>query len=206
MRHSNENYEVSRVAVDAVICTIRDAQLFVYLNVREKPPGKGLFELPGGLLLARETAEATLARKVTDVVSARPTFLEQFYTFTTPDRDSRTRTISIGSVALLPAEEVVDWDPFQSVESLPKLAFDHRQIIETAINYLRGRADYQFIRHLLPKQFPLNQAQMVYEVLLGETVDNRNFRKKLLASGLVKKIDQRQANVPHRPAALYQFL
>lgn len=205
MKEPKQTYESGRIAVDAVICSIKDDALWVYLNTREKAPFKGLAELPGGLLLQNETADQTLLRKVTNTIRVKTVFAQQFHTFTDPSRDPRVRTVTIAYIALVPAERVAHWSHFLNVDELPKLAFDHRRIIEMARGFLQNQADTTMVKHLLPKYFPLNQVQMVYEVLRGEKIDNRNFRKKLLNSGAVVKVNQVQKQVSHRPAALYRF-
>lgn len=205
MRMINE-YEVGRIAVDAVIFTVKDRELWVYLKTREKEPFLGQHELPGGLLLPRETAENTLARKLNEIVDSDTVFLEQFHTFTDPKRDPRTRTISIAFMALLPQEKVSDsLDHFHKLTKLPQLAFDHKQIVDKAHLYLRTKPNYVFARQFLPQYFPLNQLQTVYEAIAQRKLDNRNFRKKMLDSGLITKVAKVQSNVRHRPATLFRF-
>lgn len=202
----NTNYETVRVAVNLVLFTIRDGALWVHLTIREKAPFKELRELPGGLLITNETAESTMKRKVSASLQFEALMIQQFHTFTNPDRDPRIRTISIGYIALLPTEMITEWKDFFDTTNLPALAFDHQEIIERAREYLQKNASDQFVKQLVPDQFPLNQLQRVYEVLLGETLDNRNFRKKMLASGAIKKAGQKQKNVTHRPATLFKFV
>src|SRR5689334_22823580 len=125
MQKQMNRYEEGRIAVDSVIFTIKDQTLLVYVHTREKDPYKDLAELPGGLLLPDETAEETLARKLKDVTGDSDVFFEQFYTFTDPQRDPRKRTISIGFIALLSADKIVNAENFYKVTKLPKLAFDH---------------------------------------------------------------------------------
>lgn len=202
----NTNYETVRVAVNLVLFTIRDGALWVHLTIREKAPFKELRELPGGLLITNETAESTMKRKVSASLQFEALMIQQFHTFTNPDRDPRIRTISIGYIALLPTEMITEWKDFFDTTNLPALAFDHQEIIERARTYLQKNASDQFVKQLVPEQFPLNQLQRVYEVLLDETLDNRNFRKKMLASGAIKKAGQKQKNVTHRPATLFKFV
>jgi len=201
-----QKYEVGRIAIDAVVLTIKDDSLWVYLNTREKDPYQGLAELPGGLLFPNETAEETLLRKVTDVIGLYNVFIQQFHTFTEPNRDPRTRTISIAYLALVPSERVKQWDHFYDLRKIPKMAFDHLEIITQARAYIKQNATDQLAKQLLPEYFPLNQAQVVYELMGGESFDNRNFRKKLLASGVVEKASLKQKNVTHRPATLFKFM
>lgn len=200
-----KSYEQGRIAVDAVIFTIKDQKLLAYLNVREKDPYKNLAELPGGLLLPNETAEETLSRKLRDVTGNIDVFFEQFYTFTKPKRDPRGRTVSIGFIALLSEDKISNTENFYKLDNLPELAFDHQEIINEAHKYLQHNLDHEFVKQFLPRNFPLNDLQMVYEVIGQKKLDNRNFRKKVLDLGIIKKIKKIQKNVAHRPATLYQY-
>lgn len=200
-----QNYEQGRIAVDPVIFTIKDQDLYVYLNIREKNPFKNFSELPGGLLAPNETAEETLSRKLKSVIGKSNLFFQQFYTFTKPKRDPRIRTVSIGFIALVSQDKISNTKNFHKLSELPKLAFDHQEIINRAVEYLKQNIDTQIVRQFMPSFFPLNDLQRVYEVIGQKKLDNRNFRKKVLDSGIVKKIKKVQKSVAHRPATLYQF-
>ncbi len=191
----------AQIAVDPVVLTINNGKAYIYLQIREKPPFKGLYELPGGLLANNETAKETLNRKLTALFKDT-TFFQQFHTFTNPNRDPRSRVISIGYIALIRTDNLHNWYP---IENLPKLAFDHELIIKRAMSYLKQNLSPTLLKHLLPKQFPLNQLQSVYETLEQTKYDNRNFRKKMISAEIVKETKAIEENVSHRPAKLYQF-
>jgi 8-oxo-dGTP diphosphatase len=199
-----KSYEKGRIAADPVIFTIKEQKLWVYLTIREIEPYKNLAELPGGLLFENETAEETLARKLTDIIGAN-IFFQQFYTFTKPKRDPRVRTVSIGFIALVSSDKLKISENFYELNKLPKLAFDHQEIVASALEYLKHNLSNVIVRQIMPASFPLNDLQKVYEVIGQKKLDNRNFRKKILNSGIVKKIKRIQKNVTHRPAVLYQF-
>ncbi len=198
-------YEKSRVAVDAVIFTIQNNNLKVFLNTREKEPSKGLLELPGGLLQDQETAEITLKRKLIETVGNYDIFFEQFNTFTKPDRDPRERTVSIGFLALVSSDKIVNAVHWHDIDTLSDLAFDHKQIIIKAREYLRMNLRSTIVKQFLPEHFPLNALQDVHEVIEDKQYDNRNFRKKMITSGMVIETDLRERNVSHRPAKLFKF-
>lgn len=201
----NVLYEEGKIAVDAVIFTIKDQKLWVYLDTREIEPYKGLAELAGGLLLNDETAEERLQRKLESITGSNDIFFEQFHTFTDPKRDPRGRVISIGYIALISSDKVKNHENFYEFSALPQLAFDHKEIIETAFTYLQQNLDHQFVRQFMPAVFPLNELQMVHEVIGQKKLDNRNFRKKILNAGILKEVKEVQKNVAHRPAGLYRF-
>lgn len=200
-----QNYETGKIAVDAVIFTIKNRELLVYLSTRDKDPYKNLSELPGGLLLSNETADETLSRKLKSIITNADVFFDQFYTFTDPKRDPRQRTISIGFIALVSQEKISNDQNFYEINNLPKMAFDHKKIIDKAYKYLQKNLDYRFAKQFLPLTFPLNDFQMIYEVINQKKIDNRNFRKKILNSGVIKKAKTKQSSVSHRPANLYQY-
>jgi 8-oxo-dGTP diphosphatase len=137
--------------------------------------------------------------------------LEQLYTFGEPNRDPRTRVITVSYIALIDSEKIslkastdaisADWF---DIDSLPKLGFDHDVIINYAKERLRSKLSYSNIAFsLLPKYFTLTQAQKVYEIILGHALDKRNFRKELETLGLVKETEKMLDGVAHRPAKLY---
>jgi 8-oxo-dGTP diphosphatase len=198
-------YESANVAIDAVIFTIGEGKLKVFLNEREKEPFYGQYELPGGLILQKESAEETLKRKLKDILSKEVHFM-QFHTFTNPDRDPRRRTISIGFIALMDSDKIKDKNKWYDIGSLPKIAFDHRLIIEKAKRYLAENIDSNIVRHFMADEFPLNKLQEIYEAINDKKYDNRNFRKSMIRLGIVKSIGRMEKNVSHRPAELYKFV
>lgn len=200
-----KSYELARVAVDAVILRFLEGKLEIYLNHRTKPPFESRLELPGGLLLPGETAESTLQRKVSLLV---PEFSRasttQFFTFTDPDRDPRTRTVTIGYLALLfsTAERGEHWHPLPVKSAL---AFDHKKIVETGLQHL-ALGDISQLAPLLPRRFKLNDLHALAELIFNTTYDNRNFRRRMLGLGLVEETDEVDRSGSHRPARLYQFV
>ena len=198
-------YEHACIAVNAIILTIKNKELYVLLTKREKDPFKGKYELPGGLLKEKETAEEALQRKLFEIFGMKDLFFSQFKTFTDPDRDPRERTISIGYITLI-NEERAPHKNWYAVQQLPSLAFDHKEIITQAIAFLKNNMTSTLVKHFLPKKFPLNKLQAVHEAISGEPYDNRNFRKQMIAAGIVKETVEMEKEVSHRPAKLYQFV
>jgi 8-oxo-dGTP diphosphatase len=193
--------ENAKIAIDPVIFSIYDNNLYVYTQKRAQDPFKGALELPGGVLLTSETAEETLQRKLQGLFNETG-FLKQFHTFTNPDRDPRGRVISIGFFALVPYAQKDTWI---EVSKLPKLAFDHNIIIETAKKHLKEHCNPETLQKYMPEKFPLNTLQKTYEVILETKLDNRNFRKQMIASGDVIETNELETNVSHRPAKLFTF-
>ena len=199
-----KNLEESFIAVDPVILTIKNGKLLVYLQKRDEKPNLNFLELPGGLLRKNESAQDTLKRKLSVVVS-QEVYFSQFHTFTQPKRDPRQRVVSIGYIALIPPHFVQDQTNWYEVAEITKLAFDHFAILTRAITYLRAQLNGIIAKQFLPEKFPLNQLQEVYEIILNEQFDNRNFRRKMIQSKVVIETEELTQGVSHRPAKLFVF-
>lgn len=202
------SYEIARITIDPVIFTVKDKSLYVLLQEREKQPFQGLLELPGGILEKDETAEEALKRKLAGLFPEfKSHYFEQFHTFTTPNRDPRERTVSIGFIALI-AAGVAHHDvktAWHEVRSLKKLAFDHLVIINHAREVIRNRTDLTVAKHLLPKYFRLNEVQEMLEVIQDKELDNRNFRRWALSTEVLVETDKMSTGTAFRPAKLYSF-
>jgi 8-oxo-dGTP diphosphatase len=182
------DYEHPSVTVDIVILTVFEQDLKVLLIRRKMPPYQDLWAVPGGFVGMRESLDDAARRELREETGVDDVYLEQLYTFGDPTRDPRTRVITVAYYALLEAGKVktlragsdageVDW---WSMLKLPELAFDHRQILDYTLQRLRGKLKYSNIAfQLLPEKFTLTELQRVYEVILGEKLDKRNFRKGL---------------------------
>lgn len=202
---SSNQYESARIAVDAVALRYNEQSLEVFLNRREKSPYKNRRELPGGLLAKGETAEETLRRKVlSPVPGLDKSYLQQFHTFTAPKRDPRERTISIGYMALTASTDEENSEEWYSVMELPELAFDHEEIIESALAFL-AEQEISLLRHLLPRHFRLNALHHLAECAFQQEYDNRNFRRMVLSPEIVVPTEKLSREGAHRPARLYKF-
>jgi 8-oxo-dGTP diphosphatase len=210
-KHSD--YPRPSVTVDLVILTIAEDDLMVLLIRRGQEPFKGRWALPGGFVEIDESLEQAAARELQEEVGVTKVYLEQLYTFGTPKRDPRGRVISVSYFALVDAERqriVAASDAadarWHSVFDPPKLAFDHRKILDYALWRLRNKIEWTTVGYeLLPKKFTLSELQRVYEIILQRPVDKRNFRKKILAQGQIIELDETRSDVAHRPARLYTF-
>ena len=202
---AKKEYDTAMVAIDPVIFTIHDKKLKVLLSVREKEPYDKKHELPGGLLLPDENAEETLKRKLRELLGGASIFFTQFYTFTSPSRDIRGRTISIGFIALVSEDKIKPASNWHDCNNLPELAFDHRIIIGKAKAYLKNNINSLIVKQFMPALFPLNKLQDAYEVIEEKRYDNRNFRKRMISLGIVEETGKAEQNVSHRPANLFRF-
>lgn len=201
------------IATDCVIFGFDGGELKLLLTEREKEPFRNKWALPGGFVFPAETTEACALRILQEKAGISQVFMEQLYTFSAVNRDPRERIISVAYYALVNKqayELIAGRDTLQaewfSLSELPELAFDHSEIVELAIERLKGKVSYQPVGfELLDEKFTLSQLQAVYESILGKTIDKRNFRKKLLAMGVLKESGEKEQNVPHKAAMLYCF-
>lgn len=202
------------VTVDNVIFTVSENQLQVLLIKRDIEPFKGMRAIPGGFVLESEDCEKAAYRELQEETSIRNVYLEQLYTFSDPKRDPRGRVVSIAYMALVARENmsIKAWSDaaevrFFSMNNLPKLAFDHKKILDYAIQRLRRKIEYTNVaQYILPKKFTLSELQKVYEIVLNQKIDVRNFRKKIDKLGLVKETGEKEIGVKYRPAKLYKFI
>ncbi|HED35897.1 MAG TPA: NUDIX hydrolase [Gammaproteobacteria bacterium] len=202
------------LTTDIVIFTIRDNQLKLLLIVRGIEPYKGKWALPGGFVNMDEDLEAAARRELQEETGISNVYLEQLYTFGDIDRDPRERVITVSYYALVASErirlqastdaEAVGWF---SLSALPELAFDHQRIVEMAHKRLIARLDYSTIAfQFMPNEFTLSELQAVYQIILQEEIDKRNFRKWVLALEKIEETGQTRRNGPHRPAKLYRVI
>lgn len=210
-------YEYPRAAltVDAVIFgyDASENELRVLLIQRALPPFQGKWALPGGFVRVGESTDEAVRRELQEEAGLQKVFLEQLYTFSAPERDPREHVITVAYVALVqllnhPPQAATDaaQAAWFSLSELPPLAFDHDQILDTAHRRIQAKIRYEPIGfELLPPKFTLTQLQHLYEAVLGQALDKRNFRKKFLAMELLKDTGEVQQDVAHRAAALWAF-
>ena len=202
------------VTVDGIVFQLINGKLCVLLVQRTKEPFAGQWALPGSYVSSLESVsealERTLHHKAGIKVNDCP-IVEQLYTFDTAMRDPRGHAVTICYMALCKELEPRQSAPaehptFFPVSELPPLAFDHADIIAYAHTRLKGKVTYTNAAFaLLPEFFSLTQLQNTYEVILGTTLDKRNFRKKVLSLGLIEPTERYYRDGAFRPAQLYRF-
>lgn len=205
--------EFPAVTVDVVILTLRKRRLEALLVKRKRWPYEGLWAIPGGFVAPAESLEDAARRELEENAGVRDVYLEQLYTFGDPGRDPRMRVITVVYYALLRADELravagaetgeAAWFP---IDALPPMAFDHDAILSYTMQRLRGKLEYTTIGYqLLAPEFTLSELQEVYEAILSRPLDKRNFRKKMLSTGILELTSHGRKTGQHRPAALYRF-
>lgn len=201
------------LSVDVVIFSLRHNALHVLLIRRAAPPFKGKWAIPGGFVEPNESLEEAARRELQEETDLADVYVEQLYTFGEPKRDPRGRVVTVAYFALVP-EDVraragddaaeADWHP---VDQLPELAFDHTEIVGYALQRLRYKLEYTSVGfELLPNEFTLTDLQTAYEIVLGETLDKRNFRRRILEAEVLAETSRyREGEGQGRPARLYRY-
>lgn len=225
-KYRPQDYPRPAVAVDLVILTIIDAQVRVLLVKRKEHPFKGGWALPGGFVRVGdgkeqgEDLDAAARRELIEETGLDPdrVLIEQLFTFGRAGRDPRMRVISVAYVALVRPDlapivraggDVSDADWF-SIESLKKqeLAFDHREIVDTALGRIRGKLEYSNIAFdLVPLTFTIPELRHVYAIVLDREMDPGNFRRKfnrMLEDGVIERAPGKRITAS-KPATVYRF-
>jgi 8-oxo-dGTP diphosphatase len=203
-----------KVAVDAVVFGYDpDEGLSILLISRKYEPFKNSWALPGGLVKEEESLEDAVRRELKEEAGIDVNYLEQLYSFGKPDRDPRNRVVSIAYYALvrpkdyhLSAQTDADDAAWFNIKKVPKLAFDHKHILEAAIKRLRGKMAYEPVGfELLDKKFPFSDLEKLYQSLLDRSLDRRNFKKKIIGYGFIEELKESVQRKAGRPAKLFQF-
>ncbi|MCE3227036.1 MAG: hydrolase [Bacteroidetes bacterium] len=202
------------ITVDAVVFGYKpDEGISVLLIKRKKDPFKGTWAIPGGFVEVDESLEHAVSRELKEETGIEVNYLEQLYTFGEPKRDPRKRIVSVAYYALVKpdiyevhAADDAEGAEWFNIEKLPKLAFDHKYILEMAIFRLRNKISYEPVGfELLDKHFPFSELHKLYETLYGKEIDRRNFKKKFLSLGILKELKEKNSGGKGRPGLLYQF-
>lgn len=213
-----ENYDPSKydrpsVTVDVVVFSLADEDLKVLLVKRKYAPYAGVWAIPGGFVRLDESLLEAATRELAEETGVSDVFIEQLYTFGDPGRDPRTRVITIAYFALVPHDAIQHRPSGDAAETawfsmfdLPDLAFDHAGILNYALTRLRYKLEYTAVGfQLLPDLFTLTDLQRAYETILGERLDKRNFRRKILSAKILEETGKLKRDGEGRPAKLFQY-
>ncbi|MBF91147.1 MAG: NUDIX hydrolase [Flavobacteriales bacterium] len=222
------------VSVDCVIFGFDDKekQLKVLLiqkkiNPYDKKNNEKQIALPGDLIRLEEDIDDSAKRVLYSLTKLNNVYLRQFKAFGDPKRvesskdqewlknfrkEPNERVITIGYISLVRME---DYNPspsyfadevrWISIDDVPLLAFDHNDIVESGLFFLRKELNSELTSELLPRKFTLSQLQELHEIVLEQKFDKRNFRKRAFSKGKIKETSEKQKGVSHKPARLYSF-
>ncbi len=200
------------IGVDCIIFGFNGDGLSLLLLKRNFQPAMGEWSLMGGFVQKNESVDDAAKRVLTELTGLNNVFMEQLGAFGEIDRDPGERVVSVAYYALININEydrelVQKHNAFWvNIKELPPLVFDHSQMVERARKRMSQRAAYKPIGfNLLPKLFTLSQLQSLYEAINGETMDKRNFRKRVAEMDYIEKTDKIDKTGSKRGAALYKF-
>jgi len=198
--------------VDVVLLHIRSNTLTILLSALQNPQVEARWRLPGAVVAPDESLDETALRVMRNLSGLQEAYIEQLYTYGEPDRDPCRRSVCCAYMALLPANFNIPTTQLEGasirgfpVNSTPPLAFDHQEILDYALLRLRYKLEYTAVGfQLLPKEFTLTELQKAYEVILGEPLDKRNFRRRILSAEVIEPTTRFKRG-EGRPARLFQY-
>jgi 8-oxo-dGTP diphosphatase len=225
----NKKY-LQNISIDCIIFGFHENELKVLL-LQSKYTNE--WALPGGFILKKEHLDDSAKRILQERTGLVDIFLKQFYTFSEPNRCDGNyhkifakksglvasnswiyeRFISVGYSALVdftmakPVPDIFSTTcEWKNVNEIPALILDHHFILQKALNYLREKLNYQPIGYnLLPKKFTMPQLQALYETILNKKLDRRNFQRKIIGTGILKKLNETKKGLAHKAPFVYQF-
>jgi ADP-ribose pyrophosphatase YjhB (NUDIX family) len=200
------------VSVDIIVFGFEDSKLKLLIGKRQMDPGRGEWSLYGGFVGAIESVDEAANRVLFELTGLRNLYMKQVHTFGAVERDPGERVISVAYCALI---NVKDYDrhlleehgvQWVELNKMPRLYSDHNDMVKRAITLLRRRINTEPLSfNLLPDLFTLTQLQHVYEAVLGEEIDKRNFRKRIKSIDFIEKTELIDKLTSKRGAALYRF-
>jgi len=224
MKRGSYTYDFPRptVTVDVVVfgvdmTTPLELKVLLIKRGRAGTAFEGYWALPGGFVDKDEDLEVAARRELREEAKAEPAYIEQLATFGKPGRDPRGHVISVAFMALVRIDQTEieagdDAEPgsetWMPVDNLTKidLAFDHDEILSTALKRLRSKMRWHPIGiDLMPETFSIDDLRRLYETLLGRELNRRNFRRKVLSHDVLSCAESRRIGGPGRPAELWRF-
>lgn len=205
---------IIRLAVDAIVFGYDPLDgISVLLIKRKFEPFQGSWALPGGLVLESESLEEAVERELQEETGVQVDYLEQLYTYGAVKRDPRNRVVSVAYYGLVKKSdfqlyastdaEDAQWFGWQD---LPQLAFDHQTILAEGMKRIRAKIRYEPIGfELLDDKFPFSELHKLYEYVLGEQLDRRNFKKKFLQLDVLDELKEKISHGKGRPGSLFTF-
>lgn len=200
------------LALDCIIFGFDDDDLKVLLIQRDFDPKKGKWSLMGGFLKQGETLDDASERILFRLTGMHNVYMEQLYAFSAVDRDPVARTVSTAYYAIINVEKYNEEliEKFNarwfSLKDIPKLIFDHDEMLQKAILRLQRRTSINPIGfELLPEKFTMRQFQKLYEAILDKKVDKRNFINKIRSMDILIKLNEKDMSSSTKGSYLYVF-
>jgi 8-oxo-dGTP diphosphatase len=200
------------VAVDCIIFGFDGEELKLLLIQRGFEPEKDKWSLMGGFINPSESPEDAAGRVLKELTGLQGVYMEQLEVFGNPGRDPIERTISIAYFAFIDIHKYekqlreefhAEWFP---ITKTPKLIFDHNHMVQEARRLLKYKAAlHPILFELLPEKFTIPQIQALYESVYETVLDKRNFSRKLLSTGLLIRLDEKDKENSKKGAYYYRL-
>jgi 8-oxo-dGTP diphosphatase len=215
--YDDGRFKKPSVAVDVVIFTVFEGDLHVLTIKRAEHPFLGRWSLVGGYVDVDKDSdlEASAKRKLEEKTSVRTPYLEQLITVGDGRRDPRGWTVTTVYFALLPVDKIrlrqggsasdIEWTKVFGAGIKKKLAFDHTKLLELALERLRSKVLYTALPlYLMPPEFTLNELKTVFDLILGNEIDGKSFRRRILGAEMIEETGASKIS-GKRPAKLYRI-
>ena len=214
MQTKNPKYKNQGIHVIVSLLTVVDGKFKVLLVKRKNKPYMDHWALIGGAVYNNETLEDALSRELYEKSGIKNVVPMQFKIFSDPNRAKETgfRMLGIAYVGLIDASAItfiketaktsdIDW---YDVDTVPNLAYDHNEVLSNAIDYLKCEI-YKpaILKTLFPDTVTIPELQSVFEAVIGDNLDRRNFRKKMILDGIVVDTGLEKSIPGKKPSKLY---
>ena len=212
MSKNKENYVTLETLIN--IFTVEKGKLKVLLVRKKEEPYKGYWVLPNKIISSNETLEDGIQNILEEQIGTSTMYIEQDYTFSNIERNPNERIIATSYMGIIDSktyeirkentkEIEKEWFP---IDEIPKMAYDHKEIVEKAIEKLKTKlVNSNILKSLFPSDFSLPELQNIYESIMNTKLDRRNFRKKFINLGLIEDTGYSNIGGSGRPAKLYRF-
>jgi 8-oxo-dGTP diphosphatase len=203
------------VAVDCIVFgyDILEKEIKLLLIKRSFEPARGKWSLAGGFVEENESLDEAASRILRKLTGLRNVYMEQSYSYGDIKRDPGARVISTAYSALIKIRDIdkelkeLNGAHWQSISRLPKLIFDHAEMVARALDDLQMQIKVKPVGfELLPEKFTLVQLQDLYEAIYQRRIDKRNFRKKILSMNILEKLDEKEKETSKKGAYYYKFI
>lgn len=212
MALSKEEYQ-NILEVLSTIFSIDKGNIKILLQRKKTEPYKGYWMIPNGFVRKDETLEDTIKEVIDLKTGFYDVNLEQHEAYSRLDRVESNRVIGFNFTVLMDGKsaeikrEAREYETeWFNINAIPKMAYDHFDIVNDAIKSLKKKiVNSDVLKSLFPSDFTLPEIQSIYEQLLDKEFDRRNFRKKFINLGLIEDTGYKTENATGRPAKLYKF-
>lgn len=201
------------LAVDNIVFGVRENKLKILLFKRQMQPHAGEWSLLGAFVEPDESVQEAADRVLQNITGLEGVYKEQLHCFADPERDSGGRVASVAYWSLIKInEEQLEFNvrnhhsKWFFLDEIPSLVLDHDEMVARAVDRLRERATFRPVGfEVLPKEFTVSQLRKVYEAIFDKEIDDRNFRKKMLGSGLLIQLPKKDMTTSKKGSYLYEF-